>query len=174
MKTTGDLSTCDRVRKHIGVHTDTDLKAIEKAELKQHLLDCPDCQRAYEQMWHTSLILDDLSPVISPQPLLQRIQSQIRSLHRRQRLAFYANPIDWFLGLFRLDPPPTLVNCAAIVFYVLVTAFFVKLTVLDSNDPVALTTKPIPDQMRAVRFGAIKKAALDSVTIEGQPSTTDN
>ena len=172
MKTIASPSTCDRVRKHIGVHTDTDLKATEKAELKQHLLDCPDCQRAYEQMWHTSLILDDLSTVVSPQPLLQRIQSQIRSLHRRQRLAFYANPIDWFLGLFRLDPPPTLVNCAAIVFYVLVTAFFVKLTVLDSsNDPVALTTKPIPTQMRVVRFGAIKKAALDSVTIENRPST---
>jgi len=171
MQITVDLSTCDRVRKHLGVHTDTDLKATEKAELKQHLLDCPDCQQAYEQMWHTSLILDDLSTVASPQPLLQRIQSQTRSLHRRQRLAFYANPIDWFLGLFRLDPPPTLVNCAAIVFYVVVTAFFVKLTVLDSNDPVALTTKPVPAQMRVVRFGAIKKAALESVTIEDRPST---
>ena len=48
MKTTVDLSTCHRVRKHIGVHTDTDLKGTEKAELKQHLLDCPDCQRVYE------------------------------------------------------------------------------------------------------------------------------
>ena len=69
-----DPISCQRVQKEISVHTNADLVESEKTLLKQHLLDCKDCQREYEQMWHVSLILDDLSALSPPTDLLADTQ----------------------------------------------------------------------------------------------------
>ena len=69
-----DPISCQRVQKEISVHINADLVESEKTLLKQHLLDCKDCQREYEQMWHVSLILDELSTLSPPTDLLADTQ----------------------------------------------------------------------------------------------------
>ena len=162
---------CQKVQTEIGIHVNTDLSEFQKERLKQHLLDCSACQSVYEQMWHTSLVLDDLSTLSPPADLLSKTQTQIRQIHRQKKLAFFANPVSWLFRIFHLDPPPTLVIYTAVVFYVVVTAFFVRLAVLDDDSPVNLTTKPLPAKTRLVQLGAIKRAALDSVSVEDIPRT---
>ena len=118
-----DPISFQRVQKEISVHINADLVESEKTLLKQHLLDCKDCQQEYEQMWHVSLILDDLSALSPPTDLLADTQSKIRRGHHRQRLASFVNPFNWLLSRFQLSPPPRLVNYAAIIFYVVVSVF---------------------------------------------------
>ncbi len=163
---------CQKVQTEISIHVNTNLSEFQKERLKQHLLDCSVCQRVYEQMWHTSLVLDDLSTLSPPADLLSKTQTQIRQVHRQQKLAFFANPVSWLFRIFHLDPPPTLVNYTAVVFYVVIIAFFIKLAVLDDNSPLDLiTTTPLPVKTRVGQLGAIKKAALDSVSVEDIPRT---
>ena len=161
-----DPISCQRVQREIGVHISADLMEPEKTLLKQHLLGCKDCQREYEQMWHVSLILDDLSALSPPTDLLADTQSKIRQVHHRQRLASFVNPFNWLLSRFQLSPPPRLVNYAAIIFYVVVSVFLLKLAFLEEDITMPLTTKPLPTKVRIVQIGAIKKSALDRVSVE--------
>ena len=161
-----DPISCQRVQREIGVHISADLMEPEKTLLKQHLLDCKDCQREYEQMWHVSLILDDLSALSPPTNLLADTQSKIRQVHHRQRLSSFVNPFNWLLSRFQLSPPPRLVNYAAIIFYVVVSVFLLKLAFLEDDTAIPLTTKPLPAKVRIVQIGAIKKSALDRVSVE--------
>ena len=161
-----DPISCQRVQRGIGVHISADLIEPEKTLLKQHLLDCKDCQREYEQKWHVSLILDDLSALSPPTDLLADTQSKIRRIHHRQRLVSFVNPFNWLLSRFQLSPPPRLVNYAAIIFYVVVSVFLLKLAFLEEDTAMPLTTKPLPAKVRIVQIGAIKKSALDSVSVE--------
>ena len=161
-----DPISCQRVQREIGVHISADLMEPEKTLLKQHLLDCKDCQREYEQMWHVSLILDDLSALSPPTDLLADTQSKIRRVHHRQRLASFVSPFNWLLSRFQLSPPSGLVNYAAIIFYVVVSVFLLKLAFLEEDTAMTLTTKPLPAKVRIVQIGSIKKSALDSVSVE--------
>ena len=164
-----DPISCQRVQKEISVHINADLVESEKTLLKQHLLDCKDCQREYEQMWHVSLILDELSTLSPPTDLLADTQSEIRRVHYRQRLASFANPFNWLFSKFQLNLPPSLVNYAAIIFYAVVSAFLLKLAFLEEDTAIPLTTKPFPAKVRIVQIGAVKKSALDSVSVEDIP-----
>ena len=164
-----DPISCQRVQKEIGVHINADLMESEKALLKQHLLDCEDCQREYERIWHVSLILNDMSTLSTPTDLLADTQSKIRQVHYMQRLASFANPFNWLFSKFQLNLPPSLVNYAAIIFYVVVSVFLLKLAFLEEETTISLTTKPLPAKVRIVQIGAVKKSALDSVSVEDIP-----
>lgn len=106
----------------------------ENVELKRHLETCPKCEAEYEQMLHTVAVLESLPDPIPPPDLARRIQKQIAKQHRRSRIAIFASPFARLLAAFKFNPHPALVNCTAMVFYLMLTVFLVKLTFFSESD----------------------------------------
>ena len=126
---------CKRVIENLSLHSNPDLRHQERAELKKHLVECQFCQKEYEEMLHTVAVLESL-------PALERLRISLDELkrgspqeHRRLRLAFFANPLARILSLLKLGPNPTVVNCTAMLFYLMLTVFLVKLTFFDATEP---------------------------------------
>ena len=151
---------CKRVIENLSLHPNPDLSHEERAEFKQHLVECQTCQKEYEEMLHTAAVLESLPALDPPPNLLGRTQEQITREHRRHRLAFFANPFASVLKLLRLDPHPTFVNCTAMLFYLMLTVFLAKLTFFDTTEPTPVSTPNRslhPDaQIVGVPLGSIK------------------
>ena len=153
---------CKRVIENLSLHSNPDLSNQERAEFKKHLVDCQACQKEYEEMLHTVAVLESLPALDSPADLVGRTQAQITQEHRRHQLAFFANPFARILSLLKLAPNPTFVNCTAMLFYLMLTVFLVKLTFFDATEP-APTSERTPNrslqphtQVVGVPLGSIK------------------
>ena len=113
----------------------SELQLQENVELKRHLETCPKCEAEYEEMLHAVAVLESLPDPAPPPDLALRIQKQIAKEHRRSRLAFFANPFARLILALKINPHPALVNCTAMIFYLMLTVFLVKLTFFsESND----------------------------------------
>ncbi len=158
---------CKQVIEDFSLHQDPALTHQEKLERRQHLIECEVCRNEYEQMLHTAVVLESLPEPVPPPGLVERIQTQIRQTHRRSIWDFLANPIARILVAMKLGPHPTFVNYTAMLFYLMLTAFMVKLTFFSSTEtpPVALTHAPSP-HVRLVRLADVKHGSLKSVRIE--------
>jgi hypothetical protein len=161
---------CKQVLKDFSLHQNPDLTDQEKVVYKQHFIDCPTCQIEYEAMLHTATVTKILQEPIPPLNLVGRIQTQIRQTHRRSVLDFLANPISRILLALKLGPHPTFVNYTAMLFYLMLTIFLVKVTFFHSTEPPPIATlmKPSQARMRTVLYGDVKRAARKSVRIEGK------
>ncbi|MCZ6681436.1 MAG: hypothetical protein O7E52_29835 [Candidatus Poribacteria bacterium] len=162
---------CKRIIEDFSLHRNPDLTHREKAAYKQHLVECVTCRAEYEEMLYTAAVLESLPEPVPPPDLAQRIQTEIRQTHRRSVLDFLVNPIARILVALKLGPHPTFVNYTAMLFYVMLTIFLVKLTFFGSvgHAPVALT-KPLQPQTRIVRFADIKRSAMQEIRIEAEQS----
>lgn len=118
---------CKQTRENLVLHRqDPILKGAERREFLQHLRGCKACQVEYEGLWHTAMVLGSLeAPEPSPE-LLGNIQRQIREVHRTDSTAFFAAPITWLFGKFKLDISPLFVNCVALLCYLIASVFLVK------------------------------------------------
>ncbi len=118
---------CKQTRENLVLHRQEPmLKGAERREFLQHLRSCKACQVEYEGLWHTATVLGSLeAPEPSPE-LLGNIQRQIREVHRRDRTAFFAAPITWLFGKFKLEISPQFVNCIALLCYLVASVFLVK------------------------------------------------
>lgn len=118
---------CKQTRENLVLHRqDPILKGAERREFLQHLRGCKACQVEYEGLWHTATVLGSLeAPEPSPE-LLGNIQRQIREVHRTGSTAFFAAPITWLFGKFKLDISPVFVNCVALLCYLIASVFLVK------------------------------------------------
>lgn len=162
---------CKRVIENLSLHSNPDLTHQEKAELKKHLVDCQICQKEYEAMLHTVAVLESL-PALEPHPnLVARTQARIAQEYRRHRMAFFANPLARILGLLKLGPHPTLVNCTAMLFYLMLTVFLVKLTFFDATEPTSVSTpdKSLQPHGQIVALGSIK-ATVQRIGTEEEES----
>ena len=130
---------------------------ISRRALLEHLRTCPECQMEYEALWNTASMLESVDEPIPPPELVGNIQQQIHSLHRRQQVAFFANPLAWCLDRLKLDFSPRFVNATALLFYIIASCFFVKL--------VFFTNPQEPE------FGltAMEKTRLQQVRISPTP-----
>lgn len=153
---------CKRVIENLSLHSNPDLSNHERAEFKKHLVNCQACQKEYEAMLHTAAVLESLPALDPPADLVGKTQAQITQEHRRLRLAFFANPFARILSLLKLEPNPKFVNCTAMLFYLMLTVFLVKLTFFDATEPTA-TSERTPDrslqphtQIVGVPLGSIK------------------
>ena len=128
---------CEDFMMNVNVHRlSSELPQHGNAELERHLETCPKCGAECEEMLHAVAVLESLPEPAPPPNLQARIQKRIGKEHRRSRLAFFANPIARLLNVFKFNPHPSLVNCTAMAFYVILTVFLVKLTFFsESDDP---------------------------------------
>ena len=160
---------CKQVIENFSLHQNPVLTYQEKVERKQHLIECTTCQSEYEEMLHTAAVLESIPEPVPPPELVERIQIRIRKTHRRSILNFLANPIARILVALKLGPHPTFVNYTAMLFYLMLTIFLVKLTFFGSTPPPPVTlTKPLSPQIRIVRLGNVKHASLKAVRIENE------
>ncbi len=118
---------CEQTRENLVLHRqDPLLKGAERRDFLQHLRGCKACQVEYEGLWHTATVLGSLDAPEPPPELLGNIQRQIREVHRRDSTAFFAAPITWLFGKFKLDISPLFVNCVALLCYLIASVFLVK------------------------------------------------
>ena len=128
---------CEDFMTNVNVHRpSSEIRLNENVDLERHLKTCPKCEAEYEERLHTVAVLESLPQPAPPADLAARIQKRIGREHRRSRLAFFANPFARLLLIFKFNPHPALVNCSAMIFYLMLTVFLVKLTFFsESDDP---------------------------------------
>ena len=158
---------CKQVIEDFSLHQNPDLTYQEKIERRRHLIECEICQNEYEEMLHTAAVLESIPDPVPPPELVERIQTQIRQTRRRSIVDFLVNPIARILVAMKLGPHPTFVNYTAMLFYLMLTVFMVKLTFFNSAPPPPVElTRPLSPNVRIVRLGDVKHASLKSVKIE--------
>lgn len=118
---------CEQAREYLVLHQpDSELKGTKRNDFFKHLRGCHSCQIEYEGLLHTAEVIGNLETPEPPPELLTNIQAQIREVDKRSRTAMFANPFSWVFGKFKLELSPQIVNCTALVCYVLVSAFLLK------------------------------------------------
>ena len=160
---------CRQVIEDFSLHQHPDLTYQEKLERRRHLIECKVCQSQYEEMLHTAAVLESIPDPVPPPDLVERIQTQICQTYRRSIWDFLANPIARILVAMKLGPHPTFVNYTAMLFYLMLTVFMVKLTFFNSTGPPPVElTYPPSAHVRIVRLGDVKHGSLKSVRIEAE------
>lgn len=118
---------CEQAREYLVLHQpDSELKGTKRNEFFKHLRGCHSCQIEYEGLLHTAEVIGNLETPQPPPELLTNIQTQVREIDKRSRTAMFASPFSWVFGKFKLELSPQIVNCTALVCYVLVSAFLLK------------------------------------------------
>lgn len=164
---------CKQVIENLSLHRNPDLTHREKVQLKGHLIECAICQADHEEMLHTAAILESLPEPVPPPDLVERIQARIRQGRRHLLLNHFVNPIARILVALKLGPHPTFVNYTAMLFYLVLTIFLVKLTFFGSTEPPPVAPsaiKPLQPHIQVIQWGAVRRAALQSVRIEDEKS----
>ena len=154
----------------------SELQLQENVELKQHLEACPKCKVEYDEMLHAAAVLESLPDPDPPPNLALNIQKQIAKEHRRSRLAFFANPFARLLAAFKFNPHPALVNCSAMVFYLVLTVFLVKLTFFSEPDNSGHVLSPTKTVWRSAHVVTTSWAAIRGIPApreETEPVTSE-
>ena len=123
----------------------------------EHLRSCPECQMAYEALWHTASVLESTDEPVPPLELAGNIQARVRELHQRKQLTFFANPLAWCLDRLKLDFSPRVVNATALILFLMASGFTAKLAFF--------TNPPEPDS----GLIAMKKTMLNNIRISTSP-----
>lgn len=142
----------------------SELQLKEHVELKRHLETCSKCEAEYEEMLHAAAVLESLTDPAPPPDLARRIRMQIAKEHRRSRLAFFASPFARLLAAFKFNPHPALVNCTAIVFYLMLTVFLVKLTFFSEPDNSRRVLPPDKSVRRSAHVVTTSWAAIRGIS----------
>ena len=167
---------CEQTRKHLVLHRqDATLTGTKRSEFLKHLRGCESCQIEYEGLMHTASILGGIEAPIPPPELLGKIQQKIRETHRQSQTAFFASPFSWIFDKFKIELSPQLVNCVALLCYLLTSAFVVKIAFFTEapNHKPGLTAMEASRLVRPGQTSASHWATLkyDSIRIQEIPST---
>ncbi len=121
------MINCEQARENLVLHQlNAKLEGTKRSEFFKHLQGCRRCQIEYEGLLHTAEVIENLETPEPPPELLTNIQTQIRETHKRSRTALLASPFSWVFNKFKLKLSPQIVNCTALVCYILASAFLVK------------------------------------------------
>lgn len=117
----------------------------ENIDVEMHLLECSDCQAEYERLVHTMMLLRGLPEPLPPPDLVARIRTRIEQIKEKKRPLFdMISPLfSKIFVAFKLGPRPVYLNYAALIFYLVLTIFLVKLTFLPSENNVQPPIQPI-------------------------------
>lgn len=154
----------------------SELQSQENVELKQHLEACPKCKAEFDEMLQTVAVLESLRDPEPPPDLALIIQKQIAKEHRRSRLAFFASPLARLLAAFKFNPHPALVNCTAMVFFLVLTVFLVKLTFFSEPDNSVHVLSPAKTVWRSAHVVTTSWAAIRGIPVpreESEPVTAE-
>lgn len=121
------MINCEQARENLVLHQpDAKLEGTKQSEFFEHLRGCRRCQIEYEGLLHTAEVIGNLETPEPPPELLTNIQTQIREVHKRSRTALLASPFSWVFDKLKLGLSPQIVNCTALVCYVLASVFLLK------------------------------------------------
>jgi len=150
-------------------------------DIEMHLLECSDCQAEYERLVHTMMLLRGLPEPLPPPDLVAKIRNQIEKLTKKKTPLFDMLSLIFskIFVAFKLGPRPVYLNYAALIFYLALTIFLVKLTFLTPErnvqppmQPIATFSEPVDytpashvptsDSQRLIGvFGDLKRVMLD-------------
>ncbi|RKU30332.1 hypothetical protein C6499_06375 [Candidatus Poribacteria bacterium] len=137
--------------------TERGSEGASRRAVLEHLRTCPECQREYEALWHTASVLESTDEPTPPPELVGNIQQRVRTLHQRQQLAFFANPLAWCLERLRLNLSPKVVNATTLLFFLIASGFIMKFAFF--------TNPPEPES----GLMAMKKTMLHNIKISTSP-----
>ena len=137
--------------------TDRVSAGTSRRAVLEHLRSCPECQMAYEALWHTASVLESTDAPVPPPELAGNIQARVRELHQRTQLSFFANPLAWCLDRLALDFSPRVVNATALIALLIVTGFVAKFAFF--------THPPEPDS----GLIAMKQTMVNNIRISTAP-----
>ena len=121
------MMNCEQARENMLLHQpDSKLNETKRSEFFNHLRECHNCQIEYEGLVHTAEVIGNLETPEPPTELLRNIQTQIRKEHQRSQTTLLASPFSWLFGKFKLKLSPQIVNCTALVCYVLASVLLLK------------------------------------------------
>jgi len=156
---------CDRLIDLLNEESDS-----EDIDVEMHLLECSDCQSEYDHLVHTMMLLHGLPEPIPPSDLVIRIRKRIEELSKKKSPIFdVISPLfsKVFVAL-KLGPRPVYLNYAALIFYLVVTLFLVKLVFLPSGREVQPPITPIATFSASVEYSqASHVPTSDSQRING-------
>ncbi|MDE0043508.1 MAG: hypothetical protein OXT74_15820, partial [Candidatus Poribacteria bacterium] len=78
-------------------------------------------------------------------------------------LAFFSSPLARLLAAFKFNPHPALVNCTAMVFYLALTVFLVKLTFFSEPDNPGHVLSPAKSVRRSAHVVTTSWAAIRGI-----------
>ena len=134
---------------------------ISRRALLEHLRTCSECQMEYEELWHTASMLESVDEPTPPPELVGNIQQRIQLLHKRQQVALFANPLAWCLDRLKLDFSPRFVNATALLSYLIISCFFIKLAFFtNSQEPEFGLTAMEKTRLQQVRVSPTPWALL--------------
>ena len=146
---------------------------ISRRALLEHLRTCPECQMAYEALWDTANLLENLDEPAPPPELVGNIQQHIRVLHKRQQVALFANPLAWCLNRLKLDFSARFVNATALLFYLVASCFFVKLAFFTNpHEPGPGLTAMEETRLQQVRISPTPWALLKDTELKAENRRT--
>ena len=137
--------------------TDRVSAGTSRRAVLEHLRSCPECQMAYEALWHTASVLESTDAPVPPPELAGNIQARVRELHQQTQPAFFANPLAWCLDRLALDFSPRIVNATALIVLLIVTGFAAKFAFF--------THSPEPDS----GLIAMKQTMVNNIRISTAP-----
>ncbi|MDE0297195.1 MAG: hypothetical protein OXN17_01010 [Candidatus Poribacteria bacterium] len=155
------------------IRSSSNVQLPENDGFTRHLETCPKCAAEYEEMLRTVSLLENLPDPAPPPDLADRIQRRIAKEENFNRPAFFANPFVRVLRALKLNPHPTLVNCTAMVFYLMLTVFLVKLTFFSESDNSRRVSSPTSSVWRSAHVVTTSWAEIRGIPtpIEDTEST---
>lgn len=159
---------CEQTRENLVLHRqDSKLKGEDRRAFLQHLRGCHECQIEYEGLWQTAAVLGSLEPPEPSPKLVGNIQNKIREVHKQRQTAFFAQPVSWLFGKFKLNLSPKYVNCVALLCYLIASTLLVKFAFFTDEQPqdfgfTALEETRLryvrisPSQLASVKYGSAK------------------
>ena len=167
---------CNYVRKNLRLHRDGSLTGHDRYLIRQHISECSNCQRYFEELLYTVNLLDNLPSPIPPDTLLDRINFRLQRSQRASLLDFLSYPVSRVFSALHFELKPIFVNSSAFLLYFIISLFIAKLFFSSSNPDSPHPTEPIvrPNQ-RVVTLAEIKRSALSGVILDvGDKSDTLN
>ena len=177
---------CKQTRENLVLHRQgSKLQGAERRVFLQHLRGCKACQVEYEGLLQTASMLGSLEVPVPSRELLGNIQNQIREFHKQRRTAFFASPISWLFGKFKLGFSPKIVNCVALLCYLIATTFLVKLVFFTDTPKqidvpeqnLGLTAlevsrlpyvRIVPSQLASLKHGIVNAKKASTTKIESE------
>ena len=158
---------CNYVRRNIRLHQDGSLTDYDRHLIRQHISECPNCQRYFEELLYTANLLSNLPFPTPPDGLLDRINLALKKQQRPSLIGWISYPVSRIFSALHLKLRPIFVNSSAFLLYFIVGLFVAKLILLFSNSDSPHPTKPIVrPRQRVVMFAEIKRSALSEVILD--------
>lgn len=158
---------CNYVRKNLRLHRDGTLTGHDRYFIRQHISECPNCRRYFEELLYTANLLENLPSPIPQDGLLERINLTLQSYQPFSLLDWISSPVSRIFSALNLRLRPVFVNFSAFLLYAIIGLFTAKMIFLFNGSDSPHPTQPIVrPRQKIVTLAEIKKSALSGVILD--------